>query len=106
MGVRPGGGFLPRPPGFGGPSRSTLTWTLAKASPHGERFAYKTVNTDALAWVIRQVSGQVRSANCCASALARLGAEQDAYFIVDPTGVEFAGGGLNLTLRDLARFGE
>ena len=25
---------------------------------------------------------------------------------MDPTGVEFAGGGLNLTLRDLARFGE
>ena len=37
---------------------------------------------------------------------AKLGAEQDAYFPVDPTGVEFAGGGLNLTLRDLARFGE
>ena len=37
---------------------------------------------------------------------ARLGAEHDAYFTVDPTGAEFAGGGLNLTLRDLARFGE
>ena len=37
---------------------------------------------------------------------SQLGAEQDAYFTVDPTGVEFAGGGLNLTLRDLARFGE
>ena len=32
--------------------------------------------------------------------------EQDAYFTVDPGGTEFAGGGLNLTLRDLARFGE
>ena len=30
----------------------------------------------------------------------------DAYFTVDPNGTEFAGGGLNLTLRDLARFGE
>ncbi len=37
---------------------------------------------------------------------SRLGAEQDAFFTVDATGAEFAGGGLNLTLRDLARFGE
>jgi CubicO group peptidase (beta-lactamase class C family) len=37
---------------------------------------------------------------------ARLGAEHDAYFTVDSTGAAFAGGGLNLTLRDLARFGE
>jgi hypothetical protein len=37
---------------------------------------------------------------------SRLGVEQDAYFTVDPVGTEFAGGGLNLTLRDMARFGE
>jgi CubicO group peptidase (beta-lactamase class C family) len=35
-----------------------------------------------------------------------MGAEHDAYFTVDSTGAEFAGGGLSLTLRDLARFGE
>ena len=28
------------------------------------------------------------------------------YFTIDTAGVEFAGAGLNLTLRDLARFGE
>ena len=43
---------------------------------------------------------------CDHLARGRLGAEHDAYFTVDPTGAEFAGGGLNLTLRDLARFGE
>jgi CubicO group peptidase (beta-lactamase class C family) len=32
--------------------------------------------------------------------------EQDAYFTVDTVGNEFAGGGLNTGLRDLARFGE
>ncbi len=32
--------------------------------------------------------------------------EQDAYFTVDSVGTEFAGGGLNTGLRDLARFGE
>ena len=37
---------------------------------------------------------------------SKLGVEQDAYFTIDTAGVEFAGAGLNLTLRDLARFGE
>ena len=37
---------------------------------------------------------------------SQLGMEQDAYFTVDSVGNEFAGGGLNTGLRDLARFGE
>lgn len=37
---------------------------------------------------------------------SKLGAEKDAYFTIDSTGTEFAGGGLNATLRDMARFGE
>ena len=53
------------------------------------------------------VSRASRSANCSASASSLgLGAEYDAFFTVDSTGAEFAGGGLNLTVRDLARFGE
>ena len=32
--------------------------------------------------------------------------EQDAYYQVDATGTAFAGGGLNASLRDMARFGE
>jgi CubicO group peptidase (beta-lactamase class C family) len=36
----------------------------------------------------------------------RLGTESDAYFQVDSIGVESGGGGMSLTLRDMARFGE
>ena len=35
-----------------------------------------------------------------------MGAEHDAYITLDSHGTEFAGGGLNTTLRDLARFGD
>ena len=77
-----------------------------KARPHGEVFAYKTVNTDVLGAVLRRVTGKPLSDLLSERIFARLGAEHDAYFTVDPTGAEFAGGGLNLTLRDLARFGE
>jgi CubicO group peptidase (beta-lactamase class C family) len=101
------GGFLARPPDYRGPE-SFLDYlqTLKKAYGHGERFAYKTVNTDTLGAVLRRVSGRSLSDLLSERIFARLGAEHDAYFTVDPTGAEFAGGGLNLTLRDLARFGE
>jgi len=101
------GGFLPRPPGYLGPaSFFEYLRTLGKAYPHGGRFSYKTVNTDTLGWVLRRVSGKSVSDLLRERLLSRLGVEQDAYFTVDPTGVENAGGGLNLTLRDMARFGE
>ena len=101
------GGFLARPPGYDGPeSFFDYLLTLHKTRPHGEQFAYKTVNTDMLNAVLRRVTGQTLSTLLSERIFSRLGAEQDAYFTVDPTGVEFGGGGLNLTLRDLARFGE
>lgn len=101
------GGFRPRPAGYQGPeSFYEFIRTLAKEGPHGERFAYKTVNTDTLAWVVRRVTGCSLSELLQERLWSRLGVEDDAYFTVDQTGVEFAGGGLNLTLRDMARFGE
>jgi CubicO group peptidase (beta-lactamase class C family) len=101
------GGFRPRPPGYAGPDTFyEYVQTLQQAAPHGERFAYKTVNTDTLGWVLRRVTGRTVSELLRDYFWLRLGVEQDAYFTVDATGVEFAGGGLNLTLRDMARFGE
>jgi CubicO group peptidase (beta-lactamase class C family) len=101
------GGFRPRPPGYQGPeSLCDFIRTIAKEGPHGERFAYKTVNTDTLAWVLRRVTGRSASELLRERLWSKLGVEEDAYFTVDETGVEFAGGGLNLTLRDMARFGE
>jgi len=101
------GGFLARPADYRGPaSFFDYFKTVTKAIAHGEKFAYKTVNTDTLGAVLRRVSGKSLSDLLQERIFGRLGAEHDAYFTVDPTGAEFAGGGLNLTLRDLARFGE
>jgi CubicO group peptidase (beta-lactamase class C family) len=101
------GSIRPRPPGYQGPDTFyAYIETVEKESPHGERFAYKTVNTDTLAWVMRRVTGLTLSELMYDRLWSRLGVEQDAYFTVDSTGVEFAGGGFNLTLRDMARFGE
>ena len=101
------GGFLARPTDYRGPeSFFDYLKTLKKSNAHGEKFAYKTVNTDALGAVLRRVTGKSLSELLRERIFSRLGAEYDAFVTVDSTGAEFAGGGLNLTLRDLARFGE
>ena len=101
------GGFLARPPGYTGPeSFFEYIKTVQKAGPHGAAFVYKTLNTDALGAVMRRVTGKPLSELLSERVYSLLGAEHDAFFCVDPTGAEWAGAGLNLTLRDLARFGE
>ncbi len=101
------GSVVPRPPGYSGPqSFYEYLLTVKKEGGHGHAFAYKTVNTDTLGWVISRVTGKSVGANLQQRIWSKLGAEQDAYFTVDSVGNEFAGGGLNAGLRDMARFGE
>jgi CubicO group peptidase (beta-lactamase class C family) len=101
------GGLLPRPPGYEGPDNLyAYLQIVKKLGTHGESFSYKTINTDTLGWIIRRVTGLSLAENLSQRIWRQLGAEQDAYITVDTAGTEFAGAGLNTTLRDLARFGE
>ena len=101
------GGLLARPPGYTGPeSYYAFLQTVKKLGQHGQGFTYKTINTDVLGWVLRKITGQSLTALLSERIWSRLGCEQDATILVDSEGTEFAGGGLNTVLRDLARFGE
>jgi CubicO group peptidase (beta-lactamase class C family) len=101
------GGILPRVPEQVGPgSFYEFLGTLRQDGPHGEAFAYKTVNTDVLGWVLRRATGLPLGELLQQRIWSQLGAEQDGYLMVDSTGTEFAGGGFNCCLRDLARFGQ
>ena len=101
------GSPLPKPKDFAGPrSYHEYLQTVQPEGRHGAAFAYKTVNSDALGWVIARVTGRNVAELLSERIWSRLGAEQDAYLTVDATGTPFAGGGLNTGLRDLARFGE
>ena len=101
------GGILSRPADHVGPaSFYEFLATLRQAGPHGQAFAYKTVNTDTLGWVLRRVTGVSLGELLHRRIWSQLGAEQDGDLMVDSTGTEFAGGGFNCCLRDLARFGE
>lgn len=101
------GSPLPKPKDYTGP-RTYMEYlqTVKPLGEHGEAFAYKTINTDVLGWVIARVTGRNVAQLLSERIWQRLGAEQDAYFTVDSIGTPFAGGGLNTGLRDLARFGE
>lgn len=101
------GGMLVQGPGYAGPkSFYEFLRTLKKEGTHGDDFAYKTVNAEVLAWVLRRVSNQSLAELLSDRIWRRIGTESDAYFMVDRIGTESGGGGLNTTLRDLARFGE
>lgn len=101
------GNPLPKPADYNGPrSYYEFLQTVQPLGTHGAAFGYRTANTDALGWVLARVSGQSVAELLSDRIWSRLGTEQDAYMTVDATGTPFAGGGLNLGLRDMARFGE
>lgn len=101
------GSPLPKPKDYTGPrSYYEFLQTVQPEGVHGEAFHYRTANTDALGWVLARVSGKTVAQLLSERIWSKLGAEQDAYMTVDSTGTPFAGGGLNLGLRDLARFGD
>lgn len=101
------GSPLPKPKDYTGPrSYYEYLQTVQPEGAHGEAFAYKTINSDALGWIIARVTGRSVAQLLSERIWSRIGAEQDAYLTVDSSGTPFAGGGLNTGLRDLARFGE
>jgi CubicO group peptidase (beta-lactamase class C family) len=101
------GSPLPKPKDYTGPrSYVEFLQTVQPQGQHGDGFAYKTVNTDVLGWIIARATGRNVAELLSERIWRRLGAEQDAYMTVDSIGTPFAGGGLNTGLRDLARFGE
>ena len=101
------GGLRPRPAGYSGPSNFyEFLLTLHKDGEHGREFAYKTVNTELLCWIMKRVTGASLAELLSARIWSQIGCEQDGYLSVDSVGVEMGGAGLNASLRDLARFGE
>ncbi|PLC03747.1 6-aminohexanoate hydrolase [Variovorax sp. RO1] len=101
------GGMLTQGANYTGPkSFYEFLVTLKKEGTHGDAFAYKTVNAEVLAWIVRRASNRSLADLLSEKIWRRIGAEQDAYFMVDRIGTESGGGGLNSVLRDIARFGE
>ena len=80
--------------------------TVQAEGKHGEAFAYKTINTDTLGWIISRNTGKSVVQLLSERLWQPLGTEQSANFTIDSIGTPFAGGGLSAGLRDLARVGQ
>ena len=101
------GGLLPVPADYRGPQGfHDFLVTLRAEGEHGGAFAYKTVNTEVLCWVMQRVTGMALDELLSRRLWSQLDCEQDGYLVVDSQGVPMGGAGLAVTLRDLARFGE
>jgi CubicO group peptidase (beta-lactamase class C family) len=105
--LRRANGMAPIEPGYEGATNIfDFLCAQKKQGEHGKAFAYKTVNSDVLAWIVRRASGMTLSDLLSMRIWIPMGAEEDAHYHVDRIGTESGGGGLSTTLRDLARFGE
>ncbi len=95
---------LPKTEGYEGPDGYfEYLQTVKQDGVHGEVFGYRTINSDALGWVISMVTGKDIAHLLSERIWSRMGAEQDSYMTVDAKGAPFAGGGLSAGMRDLGR---
>lgn len=97
---------LPKPDDYQGPNGYfEYLQTVKQDGAHGEAFGYRTINSDALGWIISRVTGEDVTRLLSERIWSKMGAQQDAYMTVDAKGTPFAGGGLSAGLRDLGRIG-
>jgi CubicO group peptidase (beta-lactamase class C family) len=105
--LRRANGMAPIEPGYEGATNIfDFLCAQKKQGEHGKAFAYKTVNSDVLAFICRRAGGMTLSDLLSERIWIPMGAEEDAHYHVDRIGTESGGGGLSTSLRDLARFGE
>ena len=97
----------PKPESYAGPRNFyEFLQGVEPEGTHGEAFIYKSINTDALAWVIARATGKDFIEHLSERIWKPLGMEQEADMMIDSLGTPFSAGGLNLSLRDAARFGQ
>jgi CubicO group peptidase (beta-lactamase class C family) len=81
--------------------------TIARdQAPHGERFEYVSPNSDLLGWILERAGSATVAELLSRHIWQPMGAEADGLITVDRHGAARTAGGICVTLRDLARFGD
>ncbi|MEA3301956.1 MAG: serine hydrolase [Pseudomonadota bacterium] len=70
----------------------------------GDIFHYQTPKTDVVNWVTNRATGNSFQDYFYQTLWSKLGTDGETYVLLDRNGTLFAGGGLNATPNDLARF--
>lgn len=106
LAYRAASGWNPSPDRDRLDQRSFLTGLSPGGPPHGYAFHYVSPNSDLLGWVIERAAGVSFAELLSREIWQPMGAEGEAYITVDRLGAPRTAGGLCVTGRDLARFGE
>ena len=90
--------------GTGG-SLDDYATTLTRNREPGTYNDYVSVNTHVLGMILKRVTGQTNTQLLEEKIWGPVGMEHDGYFLIDGEGMEVAMGGLQASLRDMARLG-
>ncbi|SFN40919.1 CubicO group peptidase, beta-lactamase class C family [Izhakiella capsodis] len=99
------GNFIPgeqNPPGL----LAFLRGIKKAAHPQGSQFNYATVNTDVMCLIAEKVANKPAWQIIEDNVWKKIGAERDAFILLDNKGQTFCGAGMSATTRDIARLGQ
>lgn len=101
------GNILPSDQNYSG-ARTVVDFlkSLKKKGEHGQRFTYKSVDTEVIGLLLEKVTGKDFATLVSERLWKPMGAQQDATVLKDRTGVALKGSGMSSSPRDLARVGE
>jgi CubicO group peptidase (beta-lactamase class C family) len=99
-------GWVERGPHASNGLHAYLSTLKKRHGPHGSEFRYVSANTDAMGWVLERATGSDLADLLSKELWGKLGAERDAYILLDARQAAYADPGLNMTLRDLGRFSQ
>lgn len=88
-----------------GTSMRDFAKSLENEKPQGTYNHYVSIDTQMLAMLLVEVTGKSVTDSLKDDIWHKIGMENDAYYMIDDTGMEVALGGLNASLRDYAKFG-
>jgi CubicO group peptidase (beta-lactamase class C family) len=100
------GGWLPKTAHSASGLRSYLTGLRRPHGQNGKEFLYLDQSAILIGWVMERATGKDLSQLLSEVLWAKLGADQDAYMLLDHHQQAYSSAGFNATLRDLGRFGE
>jgi CubicO group peptidase (beta-lactamase class C family) len=100
------GGWLPVTANSAPGLRAYLTGLHRPRGENGKKFLYLDRSAILIGWVMERATGKDLSQLLTEDLWAKLGAEQDAYMLLDHYQQAYSSAGFNATLRDLGRFGQ
>ncbi|KZY25443.1 6-aminohexanoate hydrolase [Sulfitobacter sp. HI0040] len=91
---------------LGGTLDDFTTDLKARFAEPGAEWKYVSIDTHVLGMVTRGATGRSIPDLLSEKIIAPMGLEYEPYYVTDGTGTAFVLGGLNMTTRDYARFGQ